>query len=111
MRPLLKGGLSMPNNIFYTLQKSSYLDEKVQAYADSDCYPFHMPGHKRKPFGMLPGELRYHRDRRLRQPASAGGHPGQSPEGGRQTLWSGGKLLPRERQHLRDTERGELRAA
>ncbi len=37
----------MPNNIFYTLQKSSYLDEKLQAYADSDCYPFHMPGHKR----------------------------------------------------------------
>ena len=37
----------MPNNIFYTLQKSSYLDEKLQAYANSDCYPFHMPGHKR----------------------------------------------------------------
>ena len=37
----------MPSNIFYTLQKSSYLDHKLQAYADSDYYPFHMPGHKR----------------------------------------------------------------
>lgn len=37
----------MPSNIFYTLQKSSYLDQKLQAYADSDYYPFHMPGHKR----------------------------------------------------------------
>ena len=37
----------MPSNISYTLQKSSYLDHKLQAYADSDYYPFHMPGHKR----------------------------------------------------------------
>ena len=37
----------MSNNIFYTLQKSAYLDQKLQAYADSDYYPFHMPGHKR----------------------------------------------------------------
>ncbi len=37
----------MSNNIFYTLQKSVYLDQKLQAYADSDYYPFHMPGHKR----------------------------------------------------------------
>lgn len=37
----------MPNNIFYTLQKVSYLDQKLQTYAQSDHYPFHMPGHKR----------------------------------------------------------------
>lgn len=44
----------MPNNIFYTLQKSSYLDQKLQAYADTDYYPFHMPGHKRTDKLMLP---------------------------------------------------------
>lgn len=37
----------MSNNIFYTLQKSAYLDQKLQTYAASDYYPFHMPGHKR----------------------------------------------------------------
>lgn len=37
----------MSNNIFYTLQKSAYLDQKLQTYAESDYYPFHMPGHKR----------------------------------------------------------------
>lgn len=37
----------MSGNIFYTLQKSSYLDVSLQSYAESDYYPFHMPGHKR----------------------------------------------------------------
>ncbi len=31
---------------------SVYLDEALTAYANSDCYPFHMPGHKRRPFGL-----------------------------------------------------------
>lgn len=44
----------MPNNIFYTLQKSSFLDQKLQAYADTDYYPFHMPGHKRTDKLTLP---------------------------------------------------------
>ncbi|MCI9136159.1 MAG: aminotransferase class V-fold PLP-dependent enzyme [Lachnospiraceae bacterium] len=37
----------MSSNVFYTLQKSSYLDTRLQSYAKSDYYPFHMPGHKR----------------------------------------------------------------
>lgn len=28
------------------------LDEKLKQYAQSDMYPFHMPGHKRKPFSF-----------------------------------------------------------
>lgn len=36
----------MPD-LFYTMQKSCFLDQKLQSYAESDCYPFHMPGHKR----------------------------------------------------------------
>ena len=30
------------------------LAESLAAYADSDCYPFHMPGHKRRLTEMLP---------------------------------------------------------
>lgn len=29
--------------------KYGYLDERLKQYADSDVYPFHMPGHKRRP--------------------------------------------------------------
>lgn len=36
----------MPD-LFYTMQKSCFLDQKLQSYTESDCYPFHMPGHKR----------------------------------------------------------------
>ncbi len=32
------------------------LEEKLEAYARSDAYPFHMPGHKRRP-GKLPSVL------------------------------------------------------
>lgn len=38
----------MSKNLFYTLQKSFFLDQKLISYAKSDYYPFHMPGHKRK---------------------------------------------------------------
>ena len=34
-----------------------HLFEKLIRYSENDVYPYHMPGHKRKPFGMLPGEL------------------------------------------------------
>lgn len=34
-----------------------HLFEKLQKYTESDIYPYHMPGHKRKSFGMLPEEL------------------------------------------------------
>ncbi len=34
-----------------------HLFEKLIRYSENDIYPYHMPGHKRKPFGMLPGEL------------------------------------------------------
>ena len=30
------------------VQKTEYLDEKLLAYSQTDAYPFHMPGHKRK---------------------------------------------------------------
>ena len=34
-----------------------HLLEKLQSYAESDIYPYHMPGHKRRPWGRLPEEL------------------------------------------------------
>lgn len=34
-----------------------HLYEKLTEYAASDYYPYHMPGHKRRTFGDLPGEL------------------------------------------------------
>lgn len=30
------------------------LEQKLQQLAQSDCYPFHMPGHKRQPFSDFP---------------------------------------------------------
>ena len=50
------------------------LAESLAAYADSDYYPFHMPGHKRRLTEMLPdfpegvakgGETGHYRDRRI----------------------------------------------
>lgn len=32
-------------------RKKNYLDEQLIAYSKSDCYPFHMPGHKRQRLG------------------------------------------------------------
>ncbi len=29
-----------------------YLYQKLKTYGEGDCYPFHMPGHKRQDFGM-----------------------------------------------------------
>lgn len=40
----------MSDNIFNHLQDDSCLDQKLKAYASTDYYPFHMPGHKRVPF-------------------------------------------------------------
>lgn len=40
----------MSAKIVYSLQDSPCLDKKLQSYANSDYYPFHMPGHKRVPF-------------------------------------------------------------
>ncbi len=38
------------SEIKYTWQDDSpFLDERLQSYANSGCYPFHMPGHKRAP--------------------------------------------------------------
>ena len=34
-----------------------HLTTKLQAYGKSHVYPYHMPGHKRRPFGMLGEEL------------------------------------------------------
>lgn len=34
-----------------------HLFEELRKHSESDIYPYHMPGHKRRPFGMLPGEL------------------------------------------------------
>ena len=44
----------MPNQIFYTLQKSSspFLDKRLLDYSSEDWYPFHMPGHKRAPLAF-----------------------------------------------------------
>lgn len=36
---------------------SQHLYEKLTEYAESDCYPYHMPGHKRRVFGGLPGQM------------------------------------------------------
>ena len=33
------------------------LYDKLKAYAKSDVYPFHMPGHKRQPEGELPYDI------------------------------------------------------
>ena len=33
-------------------QKGEFLDERLSAYARSDYYPFHMPGHKRNLDGL-----------------------------------------------------------
>ncbi len=38
------------------VQKTEYLDEKLQAYSQTDAYPFHMPGHKRQSMGNWTGE-------------------------------------------------------
>lgn len=40
------------------MSETKHLFEKLLQYSESDIYPYHMPGHKRRPFGMLPGELR-----------------------------------------------------
>lgn len=38
------------SEIKYTWQDDSpFLDERLQSYSKSGCYPFHMPGHKRAP--------------------------------------------------------------
>lgn len=38
------------SEIKYTWQDDSpFLDERLQSYSRSGCYPFHMPGHKRTP--------------------------------------------------------------
>ena len=44
----------MPNQIFYTLQKSSspFLYKRLLDYSSEDWYPFHMPGHKRAPLAF-----------------------------------------------------------
>lgn len=34
------------------LQMEKYLEDRLAAYAASDAYPFHMPGHKRQSLGM-----------------------------------------------------------
>ncbi len=34
-----------------------HLFEKLSNYTERDIYPYHMPGHKRRSFGMLPEEL------------------------------------------------------
>ena len=33
-------------------EQTEFLDIKLEQYAKSDYYPFHMPGHKRVPFHM-----------------------------------------------------------
>lgn len=33
------------------------LFDKLTQYGETDCYPYHMPGHKRNPVGKLPGRL------------------------------------------------------
>ncbi len=39
------------------MSEVEHLFEKLLKYSESDLYPYHMPGHKRRAFGMLPGEL------------------------------------------------------
>lgn len=39
------------------MNEVEHLFEKLWKYAESDCYPYHMPGHKRRCFGMLPEVL------------------------------------------------------
>ncbi len=39
------------------MNEVEHLFEKLTRYAESDFYPYHMPGHKRRGFGMLPEEL------------------------------------------------------
>lgn len=39
------------------LSEVEHLFDKLSRYAESGCYPYHMPGHKRRGFGMLPEEL------------------------------------------------------
>ena len=34
-----------------------HLFEKLKNHSESDMYPYHMPGHKRRSFGMLPKDL------------------------------------------------------
>ncbi len=34
-----------------------HLFYKLKQYSESDIYPYHMPGHKRRPWGELPAEL------------------------------------------------------
>ena len=36
---------------------SQHLYEKLTEYAGSDYYPYHMPGHKRREWGCLPGQM------------------------------------------------------
>ena len=38
------------SEIKYSWQEdSAFLDQKLLRYSQSNCYPFHMPGHKRAP--------------------------------------------------------------
>lgn len=37
-------------------QQSQHLYDRLAEYAGSDFYPYHMPGHKRRAHGKLPGE-------------------------------------------------------
>ncbi len=39
------------------MSEVEHLFEKLSEYADSDIYPYHMPGHKRRSFGMLPEKM------------------------------------------------------
>lgn len=39
------------------MSKVEHLFEKLLKYTQTDIYPYHMPGHKRKGFGMLPEKL------------------------------------------------------
>ncbi len=37
--------------------KERYLDQQLTAYSESDYYPFHMPGHKRRSLNLPPAEF------------------------------------------------------
>lgn len=48
--------MSGPDNL-HGGEGVEHLLEKLRAHAESDVYPYHMPGHKRSPWGEFPKEL------------------------------------------------------
>lgn len=45
------------DNIILEGNELEHLFEKLKLHSESDMYPYHMPGHKRRTWGELPGEI------------------------------------------------------